>query len=122
MFYPSPIQKRSATRRPHVVRVPPRAFRNHRRFIRSQPCAVGACAALPIECTHVRLGFAAGLAQKPPDWMTIPLCHAHHSQQHDLGHREFDRRHGLDSAALAKEYARRSPDAAMQKAIANKEN
>jgi len=46
---------------------------------------------------------------KPGDDWTISLCATHHNGQHQVGEPEFERRHGIDMKALAREFAARSP-------------
>ena len=46
-----------------------------------------------------------------PGW-TISLCggpDGHHAEQHRIGEAEFERRHGIDMKALAREFAAKSP-------------
>jgi hypothetical protein len=46
---------------------------------------------------------------KPGDEWTLSLCVAHHAQQHDVGEKSFEDRHGIDMKNLAREFARLSP-------------
>lgn len=101
-----------------ILRAPPREWPRHRKFVRSHCCAVPGCDQGPIECAHVRApGTAGGTGIKPADWWTISLCHEHHAEQHQIGHQAFDRRHGIDSVKLAREFAAASPDTAMKEAM-----
>lgn len=43
----------------------------------------------PREAAHVRMGNGGGMGLKPSDYRTVPLCHACHSYQHQLGERSF---------------------------------
>lgn len=53
-------------------------------WLRTLPCAV--CGHNPpSEAAHVRLGGRAGIGQKPL-FSAVPLCHAHHAQQHTQSH------------------------------------
>ena len=52
------------------------------------------------------------MSQKPDDWNTISLCRMHHSQQHNVGERSFEKLYSLDMAGLADEFAKASPKAA----------
>lgn len=98
---------------PRVER--PRARENrrscpaHRAWVRRHRCCVPGCQMLPIECAHVRTGTDGGQALKPSDRWTISLCNYHHAEQHRIGERSFEKRYGIDLAALAEEFARRSP-------------
>jgi hypothetical protein len=49
------------------------------------------------------------MGMKPPDRWTVPMCRAHHEEQHAIGHRAFDARHRIDSLALTYRYAALSP-------------
>lgn len=51
------------------------------------------------------------MAQKPNDWDTISLCQMHHSDQHRMGERSFERAYGIDMSALTDEFAKASPKA-----------
>jgi hypothetical protein len=46
---------------------------------------------------------------KPSDKWTVSLCQLHHQEQHQIGQRQFEERYQIDLAALAQEFARRSP-------------
>lgn len=81
----------------------------HCNFVRSHYCCVPGCASQPIEVAHVRNGSGAGVGQKPDDWHTISLCRDHHAEQHRVGERAFEKRHGIEMAVLAEEFVRTSP-------------
>lgn len=87
----------------------PRSCPAHRAWVRRHHCSVPGCFQTPIECAHVRTGTDGGVSLKPSDRWTISLCHAHHAEQHRIGERAFERRHGLDLRAVAEAFARRSP-------------
>lgn len=80
----------------------------HRAWVRSHACCVAGCLQQPIECAHIRRGSDGGISLKPSDLSTISLCRAHHREQHDIGEARSEDRYGLDLAALAAEFARRS--------------
>ncbi len=71
----------------------------YRVWIRAHPCMLG-CRA-PSEAAHLprtkQHGDAANL---------VPLCHAHHMEQHRIGVRSFATRYALDLATAAGEYWR----------------
>lgn len=81
----------------------------HCNFVRSHFCVVPDCQLMPIEVAHVRVGSGAGVGQKPDDWNTIALCRTHHAEQHSIGERSFEKRHAIDMAAIAAEFAKQSP-------------
>ncbi|MFC4294009.1 putative HNHc nuclease [Novosphingobium tardum] len=86
-----------------------RACSAHRAWVRRHRCCVPGCTRGPVECAHVRCGTDGGAGLKPSDRWTLSLCREHHGEQHRIGERAFERRHGLDLKALAAEFARRSP-------------
>jgi len=111
---PSRSSSMLSTRLPRRMERPPRHADNracpaHRAWVRRHHCCVPGCLKTPIECAHVRGGTDGGVALKPSDKWVISLCSAHHREQHQLGEREFERRHGLDLVELANEFARVSP-------------
>jgi len=101
-----------------IARTVNREWPRHRKFVRGHACSVPGCQEGPIEFAHVRQGFTAGTGQKPFDWLGISLCHAHHAEQHRVGHHAFDKLHGIDSVKLALAFAKASPDLAMREAMA----
>jgi hypothetical protein len=42
-----------------------------------------------IEAAHIRMGSHTGLAQKPHDYLTVPLCAGGHREQHNVGEVTF---------------------------------
>lgn len=68
--------------------------RKHLDFIRRLPCV--ACGTRRnVEAAHVRMGSAlygkpqAGMAEKPHDKFSLPLCAAHHTEQHSMSEADF---------------------------------
>jgi len=103
-----------------IERAPKRDWHKHEQFVRGRECCVqnSECWG-KIEFAHVRQDHLAGTGQKPPSWSGISLCHFHHIHvQHNIGHAAFDKRYGIDSMALAAEFARKSPDWQMREAMA----
>ena len=48
----------------------------------------------------------SGVGMKPADLgNTVPLCHHHHQELHQTGHKTFEARHGVDLASIAKALA-----------------
>lgn len=43
----------------------------------------------PSEAAHIRMGLAGGMGKKPPDDLTVPMCHRHHALQHRAGEKNF---------------------------------
>ncbi len=82
----------------------------HLAWIRSLPCTVRGCSSGEgSEAAHVRINTRGGMGLKPPDRWTVPLCHGHHHEQHQIGHRAFDEKHAVDLRAVAAELATLSP-------------
>ena len=90
-------------------REPSRSCPAHRAWVRRHHCSVPGCKRLPIECAHVRSGTDGGTALKPSDCLCLSLCNFHHAEQHRIGERRFEQKHGLCLAELAELFARRSP-------------
>ena len=89
--------KRTPLRRSNSARKRKRytiAFGSKADWVRSLPCLV--CGAVPSDPAHVRSRGAGGTAAD-----IVPLCRAHHSEQHAVGVRTFSERHGLDLRAEA---------------------
>jgi hypothetical protein len=70
------------------------------------PCTCGGFTDLggrPVtEVAHVRSRGAGG-----GDDQVVPLCGRHHGEQHRIGIRSFENRHGLDLAQVARQMRRR---------------
>lgn len=83
----------------------------HLAAIRRLPCLICRHHA-PSEAAHIRLADLSygvehvGMAVKPHDWLTVPLCAAHHRTgrraEHVVGTRLFWRLVGMDPIAIAK--------------------
>lgn len=82
----------------------------HLAWIRSLPCAIrDGTSCTGSQAAHVRMNTGGGMGMKPPDRWTVPLCHEHHHEQHQIGHAAFDAKYGVDLRALAEELSGRSP-------------
>ena len=63
---------------------------SYRVWLESKGCIL--CRTTPIEIAHVRTG---GMGRKA-DWThTIPFCHTHHAEQHQIGTKSFQARYGV---------------------------
>ena len=77
----------------------------HLAFIRSLPCCI--CGRIDTDAAHIRtanIGLGkrqSGLAEKPSDKWTVPLCRIHHSEQHGMNELAFWKKHGIDPFLLA---------------------
>ena len=108
--------KRVKVRKRLQARREPKAFQHRRipeyqEWIRGFACIAGdrdgilrACAlgSAVIECAHVKSRGAGG----DDIGNCVPLCHYHHQQQHTIGIRSFQQRHGLDLYAIAADLGR----------------
>lgn len=85
--------------------------RKHLSWIASLPCSVPHCrTGQLVVAAHVRvLGTDGGTGLKPSDLFTAPLCALHHLEQHRIGHRAFDARHGISLLSIAVSLAAESP-------------
>lgn len=96
-------------------REPRQKDEKHLRFIRSLSCCV--CGHPGTEAAHVRMADAAhekrhtGLGEKPSDCWCLPLCSAHHREQHAGSERYFWLKAGIDPIALCVELHAVSGDA-----------
>ena len=76
----------------------------HLAFVRTLPCSV---------CGRTRGVQAAhapgsrGMGQKRSDLETLPLCAAHHEEQHRIGWPRFTQTYGLDVQAILRELRER---------------
>lgn len=74
-------------------------------WLRTQPCVI--CGAVNTEAAHIRVGSIGhgkrdtGMAEKPSDKWTLPLCNAHHREQHETAEMAFWKKYGIDPFMLA---------------------
>lgn len=75
-------------------------------FIRSLPCCI--CGDnTSTEAAHLRIGSIGhgkpniGMAEKPGDAWTLPLCNKHHREQHQMAELRFWAKYGIDPFLLA---------------------
>jgi hypothetical protein len=63
----------------------PRRLRDkaHLKFVGSQPCLV--CGRSPADAHHLRFSQSRGMGLKVSDEFTVPLCRAHHRDNHNYG-------------------------------------
>jgi hypothetical protein len=113
------LPRRRQQARSGILREPKREYPRHRRFVRSFGCCVPNCDGGPIVFAHVRSAANAGTGLRPADWNGISLCDACHREQHQIGQPAFERKHGIDMAALAAAFSCASPDRAMKEAMTN---
>lgn len=77
----------------------------HLDFIRSQPCCI--CGGIDTEAAHIRTAsikhgkLHTGMAEKPSDKWTLPLCNHHHREQHSMNEVYFWHSYGIDPFMLA---------------------
>ena len=73
-------------------------------WLRDQPCAIGGTCAGRTQACHVRRGTDGGMGLKPSDQYALPMCGAHHGEQHMAGEQTFADRHGVNLLGLAAGY------------------
>jgi Putative HNHc nuclease len=92
----------------------------HRAFIRKHQCVLFGNPISPcdldhaIDPAHFRSAANSGTGIKPPDEFLLPLCRAHHTEQHAIGQRAFELRYGISMRQKALAYALESPDRAIE--------
>lgn len=75
-------------------------------WLRGRECFVadkGACEG-KIEAAHVDHAGGKGIGTKVADRHAIPLCSAHHREQHTKGWRTFEIRYGFNAVDVAGDY------------------
>lgn len=71
-------------------------------WVHRHACSIPGCDRGPIECAHAVTCGSGGT------WADVlPLCKAHHREQHDIGIQTFSAKYGIDMPALALETADR---------------
>jgi hypothetical protein len=81
----------------------PRRFRDkgHLKFVGSQPCLV--CGKSPADAHHLRFTQPRGMGLKVSDEFTVPLCRAHHRDNHNFGDEvAWWERRAIDPVATAR--------------------
>lgn len=98
MFPQRRKQPKAGIRESSVIRSP-----GHLSWVRGFTCSVWhhECCEGRIEAAHVRLGAHAGMGQKPGDDRAIPLCTAHHDEQHRIGEATFAAKYGVNLEQIA---------------------
>jgi hypothetical protein len=81
----------------------PRRHRNkaHLKFVASQPCLV--CGKSPADAHHLRFAQPRAMGRKVSDEFTVPLCRAHHRDNHSFGDEEaWWERRAIDPMATSR--------------------
>jgi hypothetical protein len=82
-------------------------------YIRQQRCCI--CGQTPVDPAHLRISSIndgkrdTGMAEKSSDKWALPLCRAHHEQQHRMNEREFWASYGINPFATAMSYHKTRP-------------
>jgi hypothetical protein len=71
----------------------------HLSWLRTLPCSVPGCEGEMIQAHHIRKG--AGVALKPSDQYSAPICMEHHAEIHQIGSRTFEVRYQVDLSSIA---------------------
>jgi hypothetical protein len=64
---------------------------------------------MPIEVAHVRSAATAGVGMKSSDAFILSLCRDHHAEQHRIGQKSFEMKHGFRMIEKAKLFFEMSP-------------
>ncbi len=83
---------------PGKARRGPARDAEYRAWIRTLPSVISGL--YGCECAHT--GSDGGMSQKASDYSTIPLTQEEHREYHQIGKPEFERRHGIRCAELAR--------------------
>lgn len=95
----------------------------HLAAIRKCPCIACGTDRGEMDAAHLRLSDPSrgkplvGAALKPDDKWTVPLCHRHHMEQHNLGEALFFANVGVDQFALAEQLWNATPNVEKMRAI-----
>lgn len=116
---PGTLFKRPREIRKHVraaEKISERSTRDHLDATRQCPCVV--CHTdVAIDAAHVRFGSLAGMGRKPPDSEVLPLCRAHHMEQHSVGELSFWAAVGIAPRELAAKLWELSPNVEAMRAM-----
>lgn len=77
-----------------------------KQWLRGRECYLadkGGCAG-KIEAAHVDHAGGKGISTKVADRHCLPLCQAHHREQHNKGWRTFEIRYGFNAVDVAGDY------------------
>lgn len=102
MKRPGPIKRKSWMPRVNRKRLARRRalqFGPQAELCRKSPCCIPGCRRRRSDPAHVVSTGAGGKDRGN----VVPLCRPHHDQQHLIGVKTFQRKHGLDLAAIAAE-------------------
>lgn len=89
-----------------MIKRPRQHNEKHLQFVRGLPCVV--CGNnVETEAAHIRSGYRpaakrpTGMAEKPDDAWTLPLCGRHHREQHEEGEMDFWKQHDIRPFEIA---------------------
>ncbi len=79
-------------------------------WLRLRPCAIEGCTGHgKIEAAHVDYAGGKGVGTKVADRHAIPLCAAHHRDQHRIGWAAFEGLYRINALSMADAYWRAWP-------------
>lgn len=96
------LLRRTPLRAKGKSRFPKRRNADYRRWVGTMPCIVAGCRNYPSDPAHVRSKGAGG----DDVGNLVPLCHAHHEEQHRIGIVSFSDRYRLNLSYRAETLAR----------------
>lgn len=86
----------------------PRSIPGYLKWVRGCVCCIPGCGQGPIEAAHIRAGVPnedkGGMGLKSRDKWAVPLCAAHHREQHQVGEITFWQSRNIDPIATARRY------------------
>ncbi len=101
-------RQRANIRPPERVRC-----KGHLQWVRGHECSIagkkGHICSRRIQAAHVRTGTDGGMAIKPGDNWSLPMCLEAHDLQHAIGEAAFERKFGISMKLIAAFLWRRSP-------------
>lgn len=86
-------------------RPPEKSIPGYLQWLRGRPCLIeGPECGGKIHACHVDHGGDKGMGTKVADHFAVPMCTAHHAEQHNKGWRTFEKRYGFDGLVYAEQY------------------
>mgnify|MGYP007083446446 FL=1 len=86
-----------------------KSARGYLAWLRGRNCCIGGTCAGRIEAAHVDYAGDKGMGTKASDCYAVPMCSAHHAEQHMAGVKTFEARHSINLLSVANSYWRAWP-------------
>ncbi len=75
-----------------MQKIKPFRSKKYLKAVSELPCCI--CGLTPCDPHHIKGKEYGGMALKPSDNLTMPLCHDHHTQLHAHGYKAWEMKHG----------------------------